>query len=92
MKNVDLTHQILEILDRPTTLIQPVTDRPGHDRRYCLDTTKLRALGWTPQMAFRDGLQAVIEWYRANEWWWRPIKDGSPAFRDYYQKQYGQEA
>jgi dTDP-glucose 4,6-dehydratase len=92
MKNVDLTHQILEILDRPTTLIQPVTDRPGHDRRYCLDTTKLRALGWTPQVAFRDGLQAVIEWYRANEWWWRPIKDGSPAFRDYYQKQYGQEA
>ena len=92
IKNVDLTHQILEILDRPTTLIQPVTDRPGHDRRYCLDTTKLRALGWTPQMAFRDGLQAVIEWYRANEWWWRPIKDGSPAFRDYYQKQYGQEA
>ena len=92
MKNVDLTHQILEILDRPTTLIQPVTDRPGHDRRYCLDTTKLRALGWAPQVAFRDGLRAVIEWYRANEWWWRPIKDGSPAFRDYYQKQYGQEA
>ena len=92
MKNVDLTHQILEILDRPTTLIQPVTDRPGHDRRYCLDTTKLRALGWAPQVAFRDGLRAVIEWYRANEWWWRPIKDGSPAFRDYYQKQYSQEA
>ena len=92
MKNVDLTHRILEILDRPTTLIRPVTDRPGHDRRYCLDTTKLRALGWTPQVAFRDGLRAAVEWYRANEWWWRPIKDGNPAFRDYYQKQYGQGA
>ena len=92
MRNVDLTHRILEILDRPTTLIRPVTDRPGHDRRYCLNTTKLRALGWTPQVAFRDGLRAAVEWYRANEWWWRPIKDGNPAFRDYYQKQYGQGA
>ena len=92
MKNVDLTHRILEILDRPTTLIRSVTDRPGHDHRYCLDTTKLRALGWTPQVAFRDGLRAAVEWYRSNEWWWRPIKDGNPAFRDYYQKQYGQGA
>ena len=92
MRNVDLTHRIVEILDRPTTLIRPVTDRPGHDRRYCLNTTKLRALGWTPQVAFRDGLRAAVEWYRANEWWWRPIKDGNPAFRDYYQKQYGQGA
>ena len=92
MRNVDLTHRILEILDRPTTLIRPVTDRPGHDRRYCLNTTKLRALGWTAQVAFRDGLRAAVEWYRANEWWWRPIKDGNPAFRDYYQKQYGQGA
>ena len=92
MRNVDLTHRILEILDRPTTLIRPVTDRPGHDRRYCLNTTKLRALGWTPQVAFRDGLRAAVEWNRANEWWWRPIKDGNPAFRDYYQKQYGQGA
>ena len=92
IKNVDLTRRILEIIDRPTTLIQPVTDRPGHDRRYCLDTTKLRALGWTPQVAFRDGLRASVEWYRANEWWWRPIKDGNQAFRDYYQKQYGQGA
>ena len=92
MKNVDLTHQILEMLNQPTSLIQPVRDRPGHDRRYCLDTTKLRSLGWKPNVAFHDGLQAAVNWYRDNEWWWRPIKDEDPAFDTYYKKQYGQEA
>jgi dTDP-glucose 4,6-dehydratase len=87
--NVDLTHKILELADRPATLITPVADRPGHDRRYSLDTTKLRALGWKPAVPFDAGLAATVAWYRANEWWWRPIKEQDPAFRAYYQAQYG---
>ena len=73
--NVDLTHRILAALGKPTSLIKPVADRPGHDRRYCLDTAKLRAIGWPPQVPFEDGLRGTIDWYRRNEWWWRPIKE-----------------
>jgi len=87
--NVDLTHQILDGLSKPRSLIRPVADRPGHDRRYSLDTTKLRAIGWTPQMPFAEGLRDTIAWYRTNEWWWRPIKEADPAFRAYYASQYG---
>ena len=87
--NVDLTHRILDGLGKPRTLIMPVADRQGHDRRYCLDTTKLRAAGWQPQVAFEQGLLDTIAWYRANEWWWRPIKEQDPAFKAYYQAQYG---
>ena len=87
--NVDLTKGILSTLGKPASLINPVPDRPGHDRRYCLDTTKLRALGWTPQVPFEKGLPETIDWYRRNEWWWRPIKEGDPAFRVYYEAQYG---
>ena len=86
--NVDLTHQILDTLGKPRSLIKPVADRPGHDRRYSLDTSKVRALGWTPQVPFRDGLRETIEWYRANPWWWRPIKEQDPNFKSYYQAQY----
>jgi dTDP-glucose 4,6-dehydratase len=87
--NVDLTNKILALVDRPASLITPVADRPGHDRRYSLDTGKLRALGWAPSVPFEGGLAATVEWYRANEWWWRPIKEQDPAFRAYYQAQYG---
>jgi dTDP-glucose 4,6-dehydratase len=87
--NVELTHRILDGLGKPRTLIKPVADRPGHDRRYCLDTTKLRAAGWAPQVAFDAGLQQTIEWYRDNEWWWRPIKEQDAAYKAYYQTQYG---
>ncbi|MBE3135637.1 MAG: dTDP-glucose 4,6-dehydratase, partial [Acidobacteria bacterium] len=87
--NVDLTHRILALVGRPASLIQPVPDRPGHDRRYALDTTKLRALGWAPQVPFDEGLRATVAWYTGNEWWWRPIKQGDPAFRAYYDAQYG---
>ena len=87
--NVDLTNKILALVDRPATLITPVADRPGHDRRYSLDTTKLRALGWQPSVPFDAGLDATVAWYRTNEWWWRPIKEQDPAFRAYYQAQYG---
>ena len=86
--NVDLTGRILAALGKPESLIKKVSDRLGHDRRYSLDTSKLRGLGWMPQVEFVDGLGATIDWYRQNEWWWRPIKEGDPAFRDYYRAQY----
>jgi dTDP-glucose 4,6-dehydratase len=88
VKNIDLTHEILALVGKPPSLIQPVTDRLGHDRRYSLDTAKIRALGWAPARTFADGLAKTVEWYRQNEWWWRPIKEQDPAFRDYYKQQY----
>jgi dTDP-glucose 4,6-dehydratase len=87
LENIALTRRILALLDRPESLIRPVIDRPGHDRRYALDTAKLRALGWQPGLAFDDALTTTVEWYRANPGWWRPIKSGE--FRAYYQRQYG---
>ena len=90
--NVDLTHRILGLTGRPASLIAPVADRPGHDRRYALDTTKLRSIGWAPEVPFEAGLAGTVDWYRENEWWWRPIKDQDAAFRRYYEAQYGQRA
>jgi dTDP-glucose 4,6-dehydratase len=89
VQNVHLTHRILSLVGKPPSLIAHVADRPGHDRRYCLDTSKLRALGWAPQVDFAEGLASTVAWYRANEWWWRPIKEQDPAFRSYYDTQYG---
>jgi dTDP-glucose 4,6-dehydratase len=89
VRNVDLTRRILQLLGRPESLIRAVPDRQGHDRRYSLDTTKLRALGWQPRVPFDDGLARTTEWYRGNEWWWRPIKDQDAEFQAYYRTQYG---
>jgi dTDP-glucose 4,6-dehydratase len=89
VRNVDLTHRILQLTGRPETLISPVADRPGHDRRYALNTDKLRGLGWAPQVDFEPGLAATVEWYRTNEWWWRPIKEQDAAYRAYHDAQYG---
>jgi dTDP-glucose 4,6-dehydratase len=89
VENVDLTYRILSLVGKPTSLIKPVQDRQGHDRRYCLDTTKLRQLGWRPRVDFAQGLSATVDWYRGNEWWWRPIKEQDPNFKAYYEAQYG---
>ncbi|HEX6322895.1 MAG TPA: dTDP-glucose 4,6-dehydratase [Vicinamibacterales bacterium] len=89
VRNVDLTHRLLELVGRDRGMIQPVADRVGHDRRYALDTGKLRGLGWAPEVPFEDGLAATVRWYRENEWWWRPIKEQDAAFRAYYEAQYG---
>ena len=89
VKNADLTRRILDLADKPASLIRHVPDRPGHDRRYSLDTSRLRGLGWSPDVNFDQGLAATVQWYRDNEWWWRPIKDADPAFRAYYDAQYG---
>jgi len=88
VKNLDLTHTILQLLGKPDSLIKPVADRPGHDRRYSLDTTKMQSLGWTPRVAFEQGLADTVGWYKQNEWWWRPIKEQDVAFQAYYRKQY----
>jgi dTDP-glucose 4,6-dehydratase len=88
VKNVDLTHRLLQLVGRPTSLIQPVSDRPGHDRRYSLSTAKLQALGWTPKHDFEEGLAQTVAWYRENEWWWRPIKEQDAGYKAYIQKQY----
>ena len=87
--NLDLTRRILELAGRSDALIRHVPDRQGHDRRYALDTSKLQRLGWTPLARFEEGLAETVTWYRENEWWWRPIKDADPAFRSYYDNQYG---
>lgn len=85
--NLELTNAILELLDKPMTLVRRVQDRPGHDRRYSVDTSKIRRLGWSPAHSFTDALQATVEWYVAREDWWRPLKSGE--YRDYYRRQYG---
>jgi dTDP-glucose 4,6-dehydratase len=92
VRNVDLTHRILQLLDKPTSLIKRVEDRLGHDRRYALDTAKLRTLGWRPERSFEGGLAETIAWYRDNEWWWRPVKERDPAFKAYYEAQYGRQS
>jgi dTDP-glucose 4,6-dehydratase len=87
--NLEITRRILSLLDRPDTLIRHVPDRQGHDRRYCVDTSRVRALGWAPHADFEAGLKQTVDWYAANEWWWRPVKEQDPAFRAYYQQRYG---
>jgi dTDP-glucose 4,6-dehydratase len=89
IRNVDLTHRILELVGRPASLITPVADRPGPDRRYALDTAKLQRAGWRPEVPFDAGLERTVKWYRDHESWWRPIKEHDAAFRAYYEAQYG---
>ena len=73
---LSVTATILELLGKPESLIRHVEDRPGHDRRYAVDSTKLsRLTGWKPRISFADGIRDTVEWFRANESWWRPIKD-----------------
>ncbi|HEY8850190.1 MAG TPA: dTDP-glucose 4,6-dehydratase [Thermoanaerobaculia bacterium] len=88
-QNRDITTKILEILGKPDSLIKPVADRQGHDRRYALDTTKLETLGFRCDTDFDDALQRTVRWYVDNQPWWRAIKERSAEFRDYYQRQYG---
>jgi dTDP-glucose 4,6-dehydratase len=87
-ENIDVVKSILELTGRDESLIEYVTDRPGHDRRYSLSSDKLRAeLGWEPRMGFDEGLAETVAWYRDNEWWWTPIRSGE--YREYYERQYG---
>jgi dTDP-glucose 4,6-dehydratase len=84
-----VTGAILQLLGKPATLVRHVEDRPGHDRRYAVDSGKLaRLTGWAPRVGFADGIRETVDWFRANEAWWRPIKEGE--FRAYYERMYGQ--
>jgi dTDP-glucose 4,6-dehydratase len=72
--NLEITEKILTLLKKDGSLIEHVPDRPGHDLRYSLDCSKLRALGWKPSQSFEGGLRDTVRWYKENEWWWRPLK------------------
>ncbi len=88
MKNIDIVKLICRTLGKPESLIQFVTDRQGHDRRYAIDPTKIhRELGWLPETKFADGIQKTIQWYVNHEDWWKPIVSGE--YMAYYEKMYG---
>jgi dTDP-glucose 4,6-dehydratase len=87
LANLDLTRSILELMGKPMSLVRSVPDRAGHDRRYSVDCAKVRGLGWAPAHTFADALRATVDWYLANEDWWRPLKSGD--YLDYYRRQYG---
>ena len=81
MTNLELTRRILDGVGHGEDMISHVADRPGHDLRYAVDTSKIRALGWEPEHDFDEALAATIAWYRRNEWWWRPLKQGGATRR-----------
>ncbi|MGZ6315107.1 MAG: dTDP-glucose 4,6-dehydratase [Candidatus Limnocylindrales bacterium] len=85
--NREVVTALLARLGKPWSLVRTVEDRPGHDRRYAMDGSKLSALGWTNKVTFEDGLAATVDWFRDNEGWWRAIKSGE--WDDYYRRQYG---
>jgi dTDP-glucose 4,6-dehydratase len=87
-ENIHVVKRIVELTGRDESLIEYVTDRPGHDQRYSLSSDKIRSeLGWEPRMEFDEGLALTVAWYRDNEWWWGPIRSGE--YREYYERQYG---
>jgi dTDP-glucose 4,6-dehydratase len=89
LENREITHKILQLLDKPESLIKKVADRQGHDRRYSLDTKKLEKLGQKSVVDFEEGLKKTVQWYVENEAWWRAIKERSAEYKEYYAKQYG---
>ena len=86
-ENIEVVKRILQLTGSDDSLIEYVTDRPGHDRRYSLSSDKLAGLGWRAQTRFADGLERTVAWYRDNGWWWEPIRSG--AYREYYERHYG---
>ena len=84
--NIVMARMILQLLGQPESLIQRVTDRPGHDRRYSLNCDKIKALGWRSRHTFEQALEKTVQWYADNEWWWRKIKSGE--YVEYYRRQY----
>jgi dTDP-glucose 4,6-dehydratase len=85
--NVDVVRRIIALTGASEDLIEYVTDRPGHDRRYSLGSDKVRALGWEAQVRFDEGLERTVAWYRDNRDWWETIRSGD--YRAYYERQYG---
>lgn len=88
LSNIGLTRRLLELLDRPETLIRFVPDRPGHDKRYAIDCSRAeKMLGWKPLVSFEEGLKSTVDWYLQNSDWVDRVRSG--AYREYYEKQYG---
>jgi dTDP-glucose 4,6-dehydratase len=85
--NLDVVSRIIALTGATDDLIEHVTDRPGHDRRYSLASDKIRALGWQAQVRFDQGLERTVAWYRDNPWWWEPVRSGE--YRAYYERHYG---
>ena len=86
-ENMEVVRRILDLTGASPDLVRHVADRPGHDRRYSVDSTKLRDLGWAPAHSFdAGGLEETVEWYRENREWWEPIKSGD--YKRYYEQQY----
>jgi dTDP-glucose 4,6-dehydratase len=87
-ENITVVKEILRLLGKKDDLIQYVKDRPGHDRRYAMDSSKARAtLGWEPRHTFEEGLRATVDWYLQNRSWWERVRSG--AYQAYYEQQYG---
>ena len=86
--NIEITKKILELLGKGEEMIEYVKDRPGHDRRYAIDFSKIKSeLGWEPKTNFDEGMKKTVEWYQNNQNWWKEIKSGE--YLKYYEKQYG---
>jgi len=85
---LEVTETILRLLNKPKSLIKHVKDRPGHDVRYSLDCSKLKALGWEPKHSFEAAMEKTVKWYVENEEWWRKIKEKSEEYKKFYAKQY----
>jgi dTDP-glucose 4,6-dehydratase len=77
LSNLDLTRKILAALGADESMIERVADRPGHDRRYAVDSAKIRGLGWRPERGFDDDLMTTIDWYRSRRDWWKPLRAGA---------------
>ncbi len=86
--NIAMAKTICDLLGKPHSLIRKVADRPGHDRRYSLDVSKIGALGWENRHTFAEALEKTVKWYVENEWWWRKLKSGE--YLEYYKQQYGE--
>ncbi|MGH2993823.1 MAG: dTDP-glucose 4,6-dehydratase [Solirubrobacterales bacterium] len=87
LPNIEVVRTILELAGRDESLIEHVSDRPGHDRRYSLASAKVQSLGWKAEVGFAAGIERTVGWYRDNAWWWEPIRSGE--YREYYERQYG---
>lgn len=86
--NIEVVKKILKLLDKGEDMIEYVKDRPGHDRRYAVDWSKMKnELGWEPQHGFDEWLEKTVAWYKENRSWWEHIKSGE--YKEYYAKQYG---
>jgi dTDP-glucose 4,6-dehydratase len=86
-RNLQVAEAVLDLVERPRSLIRFVEDRQGHDRRYSLTSEKIRALGWSPRHDFEAAIEKAVRWYAENGWWWEPVRAGE--FREYYEQQYG---